>query len=139
MSDQGDILRTLRTLQVVYDKGVLPATSRAYGEAADEIERLRAERDKIADACVVVVQERDALQKQCEARAIAMRDHADKIETDQIHQLRNQLVNAERRFESIRLILIKHLEEPERTAFWLAVEGRNAISSSQPDDQGTKS
>lgn len=34
------------------------------------------------------------------------------------------LKKAQRAFEEIRLILIKHLDEPESSAFWLAVEGR---------------
>ena len=37
------------------------------------------------------------------------------------------LVKAEAAFEYIRLTLINHLNEPERSAFWKAVEARDAI------------
>lgn len=52
-----------------------------------------------------------------------------KADKDTIESLQSQLARAEQRFESIRLILIKHLDEPERSAFWKAVEGRDAIRS----------
>ena len=37
------------------------------------------------------------------------------------------LKDAEKKFEEIRIVLIRQLAEPERSAFWKAVAGRNAI------------
>lgn len=41
------------------------------------------------------------------------------------------LAEAEAAFECIRLILVNRLEEPERSAFWKAVEARDAIRAVQ--------
>jgi len=49
-----NVLRDLRTMQAIYEKKALSATGRLYGEAADEIERLRAAvrlLGEIANAC----------------------------------------------------------------------------------------
>lgn len=46
----------------------------------------------------------------------------------QVAGLRRALQNAETAFEAIRLILIKNLGEPERSAFWKAVSGRDEAS-----------
>lgn len=48
---------------------------------------------------------------------------------DEIERLRNALESAQASFEVIRLILIKNLTEPERGAFWKAVQARDAIRS----------
>ena len=42
------------------------------------------------------------------------------------HEYEAQVGADERRFEQIRTILVNHLDEPERAAFWIAVEGRDA-------------
>jgi hypothetical protein len=41
--------------------------------------------------------------------------------------VREALERAEKYFELIRLKLINHLNEPERSAFWTAVEARDAM------------
>jgi len=46
-----------------------------------------------------------------------------------IERLWIALTEAEASFEFIRLTLIKYLEEPERLAFWKAVEARDSIRS----------
>jgi hypothetical protein len=45
----------------------------------------------------------------------------------EIERLRAALAGAEASFEFIRLKLINCLEEPERSAFWKAVEARDAL------------
>lgn len=47
--------------------------------------------------------------------------------TNHIQPTVDALVKAEAALESIRLILVNHLEEPERSAFWKAVTARDAI------------
>jgi hypothetical protein len=49
---------------------------------------------------------------------------------------RDALADAEASFEFIRLTLIDFLEEPARSAFWKAVEARNAIRALKPQDGG---
>lgn len=48
------------------------------------------------------------------------------------------LKKAQRAFEEIRLILIKHLDEPERSAFWLAVEGRVLCDVAISDEEAER-
>lgn len=48
-------------------------------------------------------------------------------EAAEIERLHKALTQAEASFEFIRLKLIRHLEEPERSSFWRAVEARDAI------------
>jgi hypothetical protein len=43
--------------------------------------------------------------------------------------IRDALVRAEASFESIRKTLINNIAEPERSAFWEAVKGRDSIRS----------
>lgn len=47
----------------------------------------------------------------------------------EIARLRDALTAAADTMEAIRLTLIAHLAEPERTAFWAAVQGRDAARS----------
>jgi hypothetical protein len=47
------------------------------------------------------------------------------------------LAAAEASFEFIRLTLIDFLEEPARSAFWRAVEARNALLALKPQDGGS--
>ena len=45
-----DLVERLRVLQRQYENKMLPATAKSYGEAADEIERLRAALRAVVDA-----------------------------------------------------------------------------------------
>lgn len=42
-------------------------------------------------------------------------------------------------FENIRLVLINHLQEPERKAFWRAVQGRDDIDAALAKVKGSQS
>jgi hypothetical protein len=53
-------------------------------------------------------------------------------------QLRALVEEAAARFEQIRLILVNHLDEPERSAFWKAVEGRNLMRGQSHPSESKK-
>lgn len=73
-----------------------------------------------------------------EENLAAMRDAAKEIQRllaipdaaqERIRVLTRLAERAAERFEKIRIILIYHLEEPERRAFWEAVQGRDELTS----------
>jgi hypothetical protein len=49
--------------------------------------------------------------------------------TNQAGEVERALVDAAERFEAIRLTLIDHLDEPVRSAFWCAVEGKKRLAA----------
>lgn len=57
---------------------------------------------------------------------------------DRVEKLEAALRASEDAFEAIRLILIKHLDEPERHAFWKAVSARDAIRAAISTERASK-
>jgi len=71
--------------------GQMKTTVAAMDWAAAEIKRLTAENTRLADACLVAVQERDELQKQCGHRAQWMARQSGRLQEvfdnfDKIHE-----------------------------------------------------
>lgn len=100
-------------------------------EAADEIANLRAQ---LASA-------EKSIREQAGMEYFGQRfdrvlDRAERAET-QLASARKALESSEKSFEAIRLTLIKNLHEPERLAFWEAVQARDAIRAALTDEKRT--
>lgn len=105
----------LRTYEGTESVTITPLVTAASAQAA-----IDAEKAKVAEL-IAERSRRSVAWQRSEARA---------------DRLAKGLIAAEKTFEEIRLILIRHLEEPEREAFWKAVAGRaDAQSALQQETQ----